>query len=185
MATAFKLEEITRHRTVGWGILKAGEKPQAITTAHLSDDDGNILTGDALAAKIKSFPKVVSPVDTKNLTPITVADLPKEYAQDAKSALAKLAAEWSDGAKDENGKPVKWTPDDVAHYLVLQSRMQDAANASIKVHRPVSDKALDRGVTTMVKGMKANGKTLAEIVAVFAATGMNVPEADIREAFGA
>lgn len=184
---AFKITDITRNRTVGWGTMpedaKPGTvaKPRAITTADFTDKDGNVLTGDALAARIKT---VKGTVAADQIGYITVSDLPSDYAKDARAALTKLAAEWSDGAKDADGKPVKWSPDDVMHYLVLQSRMQDAANASIKQHRPVSDKALDRTVSTLVKTMKNNGKTIVEVLAVLTATGATFTEASVRETYG-
>lgn len=185
---AFKVADITRNRTVGWGIMpedaKPGStpKPRAITTADFTDAEGNLLAGDALKAKVAS---VKGTVVVEQIGYITVADLPKEYAESPRAALTKLAAEWSEGSKDADGKPVKWTSDEVMHYLSLQSRMQDAANASIKQHRPVSDKALDRATSTIVKTMKSNGKTLAEIMAVLAATGATVTESSVREAYGA
>lgn len=171
---AFKVEEITRNRTVGWGVVEAGTKARAITTADCVDEKGNVN-----ADFCKRFG--IAP-DAVNY--ITVRDLPKEYAESPRAALTKLAAEWSEG-KDKDGKPAKWSPDDVMHYLVLLSRMQDAANASIKQHRPVSDKALDRATSTMVKTMKGNGKTVQEIIAVFAAMGTPVNEASVRETYGA
>lgn len=182
MAAAFKISEITRNRTVGWGKVKAGEKARAITTADLTDDNGNILTGDALTAAIKGFAEVQSPINPADVTLITVSDLPAEYAKDVKSAVAKLAVEW--GEAEVDGKKVKWTADDVVHYLVLQSRMQDAANAFIKRHRPVSDKALERTYSALVKGMKAGGKTIDEVLGVMKATGMSYVESDVRAIYG-
>lgn len=178
---AFKTSEITRNRTIGWGKVKAGEKARAITTADVLDNDGNILTGDALAARIKGFAEC-GPIKPEDCTLITVADLPAEYAKSSREALAKLASEW--GEAEVDGKKVKWTPDDVSYYLVLQSRMQDAANAFIKRHRPVSDKALERSYSALVKGMKAGGKTIDEVLGVMKATGMSYVEADVRQIYG-
>lgn len=183
---AFKTTDITRNRTVGWGHMpedvKPGSatKPRALTTSDFTDKKGDLLTGDALKARLAEVKGTVNPAQ---IGYITVVDLPAEYARDAKSALGKLAAEWSEGT-DGDGKAIKWTPDEVAYYLVLQSRMQDAANATIKQHRPVTDKALDRSVSTVVKVMKGNGKTLAEVMAALGMMGTQITEAQAREAYG-
>lgn len=176
-ARPFEITDITRYRTVGWGVTKAGDKPGAITTAHTTKDDGKTVDLDA-CKRFGIDPAV-------GASHLTVADLPKEYSVGAREALVKLASEWSEGAKDKDGKPIKWSPDDVMHYLVLQSRMQDAANVSIKQHRPVSDKALDRTVSTLVKAMKNNGKTITEVLAVLTATGATFTESGVRETYGA
>src|SRR5205814_820986 len=104
-------------------------------------------------------------IDPKSVTFITLNDLPGDYANGPKSALTKLAAEWSNDR-------VKWTPDEVAHYLALSARMQDEANESVKAHRPVTDTARERGASTMTKILRAQGKSDGEIAALLKAAGM-------------
>lgn len=171
---AFNPTSITRGRTVAWGVKKPGEKPGAITSVDLQDDNGKV---DLEACKRFG-------VNPDVVRDITINDLPAEYAKGVKDALTKMAAEWSVGAKDENDKPVRWTPDDVAYYLVLQSRMQDAANETIKQHRPVSDKALDRATSAIVKNMKSAGKTIDEVLSTFKMMGTKFNETDIRSTYG-
>ena len=171
---AFKLTDLQRNRTLAWD--KAGNKGagKAVTTSDLMKDDG-VTPDPELCAKYG--------VDPKAVTYLTIDDLPEAFRKSATDAVRALAAEWSQGAKDADGKPVKWTPDEVAWYLVIQSRLQDAANASIKAHRPVSDKALDKAVFTIIRNLKGQGKTQQEIASFLKMGGMEATDKQIADAF--
>ena len=171
---AFKMGEIKRNRTLAWDKTKNKGAGGAVTTSDLLDESGNV--DAALCSKYGVKPEAV--------TFITVADLPEAFRKGPKEALAALATEWSVG-KNEDGSPVKWTPDEVAHFLVLGSRMQDAANASIKAKRPVSDKALDKAVNVVIKSLKSQGKSQAEVASFLKMGGMVATDAQIAEAYAA
>ena len=171
---AFKMSEIKRNRTLAWDKTRNKGAGGAVTTSDLMDDNGNV--DNAACAKYG--------IDPKTVTFITVNDLPEAYRKGPKEALAALAAEWSTG-KDDDGNLVKWTPDEVSHFLVLGSRMQDAANASIKAKRPVSDKALDKAVNVVIKSLKSQGKSQAEVASFLKMGGMVATDAQIAEAYAA
>jgi len=162
---AFTIKEMTRNRCVGWAtpeqiveMRKAGSEinfskvAAGIYTKDLLDDKGNVNTAACAAAGIQPA----------SVTLITVNDLPADFANGPKAALTKLATEWSTDK-------VKWTPDEVAHYLAINARLQDEANESVKRHRPVTDKALDRAKSTLTKMLRASGKSDADIAKALAA----------------
>ena len=156
---AFKVSDMKRKRTLGWDGKANDGRGGAITTSDAMNDDGSINMEFCKAHGIN--PAAV--------TYITVNDLHGDYANGAKSALSRLAAEWST-------EKVKWTPDDVAHYLAINARLQDAANESVKQHRPLTDKAVDRATSTMFKYVKGQNAGLSdmEIKAKLATLGLKM-----------
>lgn len=140
---AIDLTTYSRNRCVAWN---TAEK-KGVYSNDLLDD-----AGKPDPAKCALYG-----VDVAVVKPITVADLPDAYASGATAALAALASEWN------------MTPDDVTWHLVLNARLQDEANETVKAHRPVSDKAKERAYTTMVKSLAAaHGINEAEAAKRFA-----------------
>lgn len=164
----FKLEEMTRNKTVGWDPKANKGKGGAVGTSDLMDDDGKTVNVE----KCKAFG--VNP-DTVRF--ITVADLPPDYAKGPDHALRALAKEWTT-------KDVVWTMQDVVYFLVLQSRLQDAANESLKAHRPVSDKAKDRASSTIIRELRKQGKSIDEVRAMLSAMSMPASEDTLKAVFG-
>lgn len=148
-AEKFDIAKVNRNRCVGWVsegfTLPDGEKVKkggkGVYTSDLMDDNGNVLPNLCTHYGI----------DPTTVKQLTVADIPAEYSQGVKQAVAKLAEEWSKSYI---------SADDVIWDLVISARMQEAANESVKQHRPVTDKAIDRAISSM---MKVTGKTEAEV----------------------
>ena len=159
------LKDFSRNRCVGW-ISQAQAKAAGmkdVTTAgkgiysnELTDDSGNVN-----AERCALFN--IDPADVRS---ITVDDLPKEYGTSAKAALAAYVAEWNVGVKDASEHI---TADELVWRLILNARMQDEANETVKRHRPVTDKAKERAFSTIVKALKSKGKSDAEIAAALEA----------------
>ena len=128
-----KLSDYERNRCVGWQTTAKDPRGKGVYSADLIGEDGAVN-----AAMCQTLG-----IDPATVKPIKVEDLPAEYAQGSSEALAKLASEWEMSA------------DDVVWHLVLNARLQDAANESVKLHRPVSDVAKTRAYTTMVAALAA------------------------------
>lgn len=61
--------------------------------------------------------------------------------------------------------------DDYVWSLVIADQMQVLANDSVKAHRPVTDRAKDRALSTLTKVFKAQGKSDQEIASLLKAMG--------------
>ena len=140
-------KQAKRARPVGWNPGDGKTKASAIMSNDLTADDGTVLVEQCKTLNI----------DPATVKPLTLADLPPAYAQGAKEALAALAREW------------KWSEADTLYSLVIDSRLQQAVNDTLKKVRPVTDTAVDKAISTMRRSLRAAGKTDAEIDTMLAA----------------
>ena len=152
MATAekkkftFDPKKAKRNRCVGWD----PKENKGVYSNSMTNDDGSIRVEKA---------KLLG-IDPATVKPITIADLHNRYGQSAKEALAQFV-------KDNDYA----TPDDAVWDLIVASAMQNAANASVAEHRPVTDKAVERASFTLRAVLKAQGKSDAEIDQLLSAFG--------------
>lgn len=160
---AFDLRSFSRNRCVGWvrseqakaaGMKDVPGVGKGVYSGDLTDDDGNVSP-----ARIKVYTDAGVAIDPADVRPITVNDLPAPYSHSAKSALEAYVDEWNRDAKPDE----KITANELMWRLVLNARLQDEANETVKRHRPVTDKAKERAYSTLVKAMRDTGKTQEQI----------------------
>lgn len=148
----FDPKKVQRNKCLAWDAKANQGKGAGVYTGDLLNDDGTVNTDKARAFG-------VDPAAVVYLTP---SDIPTKYLHDGKlTAKSALQAYTADGNYA--------TADDAILDLIVASVMQDLANASVKAHRPVTDKAVSRATSTLRKVLAAQGKTDAEIDAVLAA----------------
>ena len=129
---------VRRNRALAWDY--KNRKP--VYTSDLMDEG----TG-------KVLPDLCVPYGVKpaEVVYLTVLDLPQAYRDGVKSAMTAWA------------KEVDMTPDDAAWALCVAAAMQRLANDSVRLVRPVTDKAKDRAASVLRKVFEAQGKSADEI----------------------
>ena len=132
---AFSPKDVQRNRALGWD---AAEK-KAVLTSDLMLEDGETVD----VAKCETLK-----INPKSVAYLTTGDLPPAYSENWKTALTAHAA--------ATGYPAN----DLTWKLVIADAMQDAANKSVAEFRPITDKAMERASSTMVR---TTGKSRAEV----------------------
>lgn len=130
----FDPRAVQRNRALGWD----AQRGKAILTSDVVDDDGSLNTPKCEAYGI----------EPSSVSYLTIVDLDAPYAEGWKQALQAHAT------------ATGYSPNDLVWKLVVADAMQDLANRSVAEHRPVTDKALERGISTM---MKITGKSREEV----------------------
>lgn len=143
----FDPTKVQRNKCLAWDPKGNAGKGAGVYTSDLLNDDGSVNVEEC-----KRYG-----VDPASVSYITFADLDEHYRKGPREAVAHAA------------KLAKMTTDDYIYSLVISDAMQDAANASVKAHRPVTDRAKDRAASTLRKVLEAQGKSAQEIDALLAA----------------
>lgn len=145
----FDLAKVTRNKCLAWDPKGNSGKGSGVYTNDLLNDDGTV---NADACKAHS-------VDIASVVYLTPNDLLPVYRESAKAALTAAA------------KDSSMSNDDYVWSLVIADQMQVLANDSVKAHRPVTDRAKDRALSTLTKVFKAQGKSDQEIASLLKAMG--------------
>ena len=148
----FDPKGVRRERALAWDPKANAGKGGAVVTSDLTDADGRPV--DAECSKWN--------VDPRKVTYLTVADLGEPYTLGSARIqdIVKHAA-----------ANAGYSPNDYVLSLILKDAMQDAYNESVRVVRPVTDRAKERASNTLRSVLKAQGRSEAEIAQVLAALG--------------
>lgn len=142
----FNPTEYSRKRPVAWNT----EENKAIYHDDLMDADGKVNDGEAKAVGL-------APGEVR---PFTFADLGPEYGTLQKAVAAHVKETAAASA------------DDLIYSLIVEDAMQRRINALVSALRPVTDKAATRATNVLVKMLRDQGKSDAEITAALSALGI-------------
>jgi len=141
----FDPKDYVRKRPVAWD----GDENKAIYHDDLMSD-GKVNEGEC---------KTLG-VEPSSVRPFTFADLGVDYGTLAGAVKAHVKATAAASA------------DDLIYSLIVEDAMQREINGLVSTLRPVTDKAASRATSVLVKMLRDQGKSEAEISAALSALGI-------------
>ena len=142
----FDSKDYSRKRPVAWN----GDENKAVYHDDLLMSDGKVDEG-----KCKTLG-----VAPGSVRPFTFADLGVDYGTLAGAVKAHVKATAAASA------------DDLIYSLIVEDAMQREINGLVSTLRPVTDKAASRATNVLVKMLRDQGKSEAEISAALSALGI-------------
>ena len=141
----FDPKDYTRRRPVAWN----GDENKAIYHDDLVKD-GRVDEGECKALGVAP----------DSVRPFEFADLGADYGKLAGAVKAHVKATAAASA------------DDLIYSLIVEDAMQREINGLVSTLRPVTDKAASRATSVLVKMLRDQGKSEAEISAALSALGI-------------